>query len=147
MVLGEYCLIDTNVLIYSTVSGNPWHQEARNWLSSLSKAGVMLCVTPQVLREYLVVLTRGTIFETQFTTAQVITVVDTLLKSLEVLDETAEVAAKLRELLERYPVRGKRIHDANIVATMLTYGVTRLATYNCDDFSVFRDLLTLEPLP
>lgn len=108
---------------------------------------MVLHVTPQVLREYLVVLTRGTIFELQFTNADVLAVVDILLKTLKVVDETAQVAARLRELLQRYPVHGKRIHDANIVATMLTHGITRLATYNREDFTVFEDLITLEPLP
>ena len=28
-------MIDTNVLIYSTVSGNPWHANARQWLAGL----------------------------------------------------------------------------------------------------------------
>ena len=31
-------------------------------------------------------------------------------------------------------VRGKQVHDCNIVATMLTNGVRRLATRNATDF-------------
>ena len=49
----------------------------------------------------------------------------------------------LRDLVRRYQVRGKRIHDANIVATMMTHGVSRLATYNVKDFD-FREVI-LEP--
>ena len=51
------CVVDTNVLIYSTVSGNPWYDQARNWVTDLHEDGFDLCVTTQILREYLVVLT------------------------------------------------------------------------------------------
>jgi len=146
MTPAERCLIDTNVLIYSTVSGNPWHQEARDWLTALHEAGVTLCVTPQILRECLVVMTRGTVFETDFTMDEVLTVLQALLQTLHVLDETTAVASALRELLRRYPVRGKRIHDANLVAAMQVHGITRLVTYNREDFRVFEEII-LEPLP
>jgi predicted nucleic acid-binding protein len=59
----DACIVDTNVIVYSTVSGNPWHQQARDWLAALQSKGHRLCVTTQILREYLVVLTRGTVFE------------------------------------------------------------------------------------
>ncbi len=145
MTLAERCLVDTNVLVYSTVADNPWHQEARDWLMHLHASGLVLCVTPQILREYMVVLTRGAVFEKQFSTAEVLTVVETLLQTLEVLDETTIVADTLHDLLRRYPLRGKRIHNANLVAVMLTYGISRLATYNRDDFAVFKEIV-LEPL-
>jgi predicted nucleic acid-binding protein len=146
MMNDERCLVDTNVLVYSTVLGNPWHQKARSWLAGLNAEGVTLCVTPQILREYLVVLTRGTIFEKDFSTNEALKVQNALLQTVEVLDETTAVAATLRNLVEVYSVRGKRIHDANIVATMIVHNVTRLATYNHNDFNLFEEIV-LEPAP
>jgi len=142
----DACVVDTNVLIYSTVSGNPWHQQARQWLAALQNEGLRLCVTTQVLREYLVVLTRGTVFEKSFTVDQVLAQVEALLPSLTVLDEPLAAADLLRTLVRRYRVRGKNIHDANIVAVMLTRGVRRLATYNQADFQRF-DEIVLEAAP
>jgi hypothetical protein len=37
-------------------------------------------------------------------------------------------------------LKGKRIHDANIVATMRENGLKRLKTYNQGDFSTFEDI-------
>lgn len=68
----DACVVDTNVLVYSTVSGNPWHQQARQWLSEMQSAGVRLCITTQILREYVVVLTRGAVFENSFEVDQVL---------------------------------------------------------------------------
>ena len=145
MTPAKQCMVDTNVLVYSTVKGNPWHEEARDWLMSLRKQGVTLLVTPQILREYMVVLTRGQIFERQFTVAEVLEAVDGLLPWLQVLDETEKTSGLLRELVRRYQVRGKRVHDANIVAVMIAHGVARLATYNRTDFDGFQEIV-LEPL-
>jgi predicted nucleic acid-binding protein len=143
---GDACVVDTNVIIYSTVSGNPWHHQARQWLATLQGKGCNLCVTTQILREYLVVLTRGTVFEKSFSIDQVLAQIQTLLSSLAVLDEPLEAADLLRTLAQRYQVRGKNIHDANIVAVMLTHGVRRLATYNQADFQRF-DEIALEAVP
>jgi toxin-antitoxin system PIN domain toxin len=145
MTPDERCMVDTNVLVYSTVTGNPWHQHARGWLTALRGQGSVLCVSPQILREYLVVLTRGQVFEVRFTVEQAVGTVEAFLPRLRVFDETDSTAANLRDLVRRYQVRGKHIHDANIVATMMTHGLARLATYNQKDFD-FREV-ALEPIP
>jgi predicted nucleic acid-binding protein len=49
-------------------------------------------------------------------------------------------------LVRQYQIRGKQIHDANIVAVMLTHGIHRLATYNQADFQRFGEI-ALEAMP
>lgn len=142
----DACVVDTNALVYSTVSGNPWHQGARQWLAMLQDKGRSLCVTTQILREYLVVLTRGTVFEKSFSVDQVLVQIQALLASLTVLDEPLAAADLLRALVQQYQIRGKNIHDANVVAVMLAHGVHRLATYNSADFQRF-DEIVLEMVP
>jgi predicted nucleic acid-binding protein len=138
-------MIDTNVLVYSTVSSSPWHQEARARLTALFNEGIELCFTPQIVREYLVILTRSDIFEKRFTTEEALRELEAILPAFALLNETEETVYHLRDLAERYQVRGKAIHDANVVAVMLAHGVTRLMTYNSDDFRRFQEI-TLEPI-
>ena len=40
----------------------------------------------------------------------------------------------------------RQVHDTNIVATMLTYGIPRIVTNNPDDFAPFAALITIIPL-
>ena len=47
------------------------------------------------------------------------------------------------KLLGQYLSGGKQVHDANIVATMLTHGETRLLTFNGADFHRFGSLIDL----
>jgi len=49
--------------------------------------------------------------------------------------------------MQELHIGGKQVHDANIVATMLVYGIPRLLTANPSDFARFAHLLTVEPLP
>ena len=39
--------------------------------------------------------------------------------------------------------RGKQVHDANLVATMLAHGIRRLLTFNLADFQRFAGLVEL----
>jgi predicted nucleic acid-binding protein len=60
------------------------------------------------------------------------------------------VTTRLLALLSEVPTRGRRIHDANVVATMLVYGVRRVLTHNTDDFvrfAAFIEVLPLLPSP
>jgi len=49
-------------------------------------------------------------------------------------------------LLQQFPTAGRQVHDANIVATMLTAGIDRLLTHNVKDFDRFSTLITVIPL-
>src|SRR5437773_9652179 len=43
-------------------------------------------------------------------------------------------------------VKGKQVHDANIVATMLGHGLDHILTHNTADFERFRGLIDVVPL-
>ena len=143
--VADACIVDTNVLVYGTVSGNPWHQQARRWLAALQNDGLCLCITTQILREYLVILTRGDVFEKSFTVDQVLAQIEAMLPGLTALDEPLAAGEPLCTLVRQYQIRGKNIHDANIVAVMLTHGVRRLATYNQADFQRFDEIVLAAP--
>jgi predicted nucleic acid-binding protein len=57
-----------------------------------------------------------------------------------------DVISVLEQLIQNYPVAGKQIHDANIVATMKVYGIKYLLTNNISDFARFDQLINLIPL-
>ncbi len=63
-----------------------------------------------------------------------------------VADDGPQVTARLLELMEHIPIRGKQVHDANVVATMLAYDVHNLLTHNTADFARYSDLITVLPL-
>ena len=52
----------------------------------------------------------------------------------------------LCELLAEIPTGGKQVHDANIVATMMAYGIPALLTHNAKDFARFHRHIHIEDL-
>ena len=107
---------------------------------------VELWVSRQVLREYLVQVTRPQITVRPLSIQQAVSQVNMIQSLFRVADETAEVTQKLLELLQQFPTGGKNVHDANIVATMLVNGVNTLLSQNVDDIKRFVPMIKIVPL-
>ena len=50
--------VDTNILIFANVRSSPFHEQAQAKLINLYENNYHLCISSQVLREYLAVLSR-----------------------------------------------------------------------------------------
>jgi predicted nucleic acid-binding protein len=77
--------------------------------------------------------------------AEAIADVEGLEQDFNVAEDGPEVFDELRRLLTRILIAASRCttHDANIVATMLAHGITRLLTFNVADFRRFDSLIEL----
>lgn len=137
--------IDTNVLVYAFVEDAQVHALA---CSAIRKyAATRQCwISRQVMREFLVTLTRPQPFAPPFPASTVITQVRHFEKRFRIAEDCSQVTERLLALGEQFPIGGKRIHDANIVATMLTHQISCLLTHNTKDFNAFSDLITVLPL-
>ena len=142
MTAAEDWFVDTNVLIYAQ---SPWNQQATATLDVARQQGVNFVISPQILREYLVTATRPAP-SPLLRSAEAIENVELFQKECRVVADTPEVAANLVMLVRRYNVLGKQVHDTNIVATMVTYGVRLLLTHNVGDFMRFSEEITVVPM-
>ncbi|CAN5593356.1 hypothetical protein BH24ACT15_BH24ACT15_23850 [soil metagenome] len=52
-------------------------------------------------------------------------------------------AERVRQLLTSVDCIGKQVHDANVVATILTHGIRTIVTENVEDFARFEDVVAL----
>ncbi|MGD2086234.1 MAG: hypothetical protein PVH61_08625 [Candidatus Aminicenantes bacterium] len=68
-------------------------------------------------------------------------------KSFNVIDETKDITANLNNLLVKYDLKGKKIHDANIVASMIKFSIPLLFTFNIRDFQAFEEIQIMELQP
>ena len=115
-------------------------------LRRFEAAGAARWVSRQVLREYLVAVTRPQQFQRPQPIERALADVRDLQRRFHVANEGPEVTTRLLTLLSEVPTRGRRIHDANIVATMLVHGVRRVLTHNTDDFVRFAAFIEVLPL-
>ena len=133
--------VDTNILLTATDQSRPLHSDARQILDGSSGQRLRLAASGQVLREYLVVATRPTkVNGLGLSVPDAVANIDEFACNLDLYDETVAVSARLRQLALDHDLRGKRLHDANIVATMSVHGIPTLLTQNGSDFAPFGDI-------
>ncbi|HMW14279.1 MAG TPA: PIN domain-containing protein [Pseudomonadales bacterium] len=142
---GDGLFVDTNVLVYANVAEAPFHQAALDAISQASDRGCRLWISRQVIREYLVVMTRPQTFAS-LSRELVLDQVRAFGGHFNIADDSADVTHHLLALLAVHPVGGKRIHDANIVATMLAWNIPKLLTQNVEDFACFNEIVHVDSL-
>ena len=135
--------IDTNVFVNSRIPHAPDHDIARERLERALQGHEPLRISRQVVREYLSVVTRPQTWPVAITRDDALDDVNRLMRSFEVLEDGPVVTASLIALCREVSVRGRQIHDANIVATMLAHGERRLLTFNIADFRRYGDRIEL----
>lgn len=146
MTTGGDVFLDTNILLRATPITMPLHQEAASLVASQRATGATIWISRQVLREYIAVTTRPQTFLKPFTADAVAAQIHLFERLFAIADDTAAVTANLLSLLREYPTGGKQVHDANIVATMLAYGISTLLTQNIDDMKRFASKISIIPL-
>ena len=121
--------VDTNILVYANVIETPFHKQALATINTAYQAGRAIWISRQVIREYLVTLTRPQVFE-NLSRATVLEQVDQFIERFQVADDTPSVTEQLVKLMDNFNIGGKQVHDSNIVGTMLAYDIPCLLTHN-----------------
>ena len=92
------------------------------------------------------VLTRTPVSGREFTVEEALQAFDVWMSACVVLDENTAVLVELLALVRDHQVKGKQVHDANIVATMRAKNVRRLATLNLGDIERYENDISIETL-
>jgi len=129
--------LDTNIVLRLVNSALPEHPQVHRLVQTMRDEGRELWISRQVIREYLVQVTRPGVLAVPLLSGQVRIHVQKLGLLFKVADENEATTDKLLELLDEFPSGGKQIHDANIVATMLVSNIDTLLTINLADMKRF----------
>ena len=138
--------VDTNVLVAARFVNAPDHVAACRCLDRAGNSDEPLHISRQVVREYLVVVTRPQTWSEPLAMADALEDAMRLVSSFIVLEDGPNVMSMLTALCREVPVAGKQIHDANIAATMLAHGERRLFTLNAKDFQRYGERIELVDL-
>lgn len=138
-------LIDTNVLCRLAEKGHPFHSVAEHAVSKLRAAAHELCLVPQVLYEYWVVVTRPASENgLDMPPADVDKAMDFWVDLFTLFRDERGIFSAWRELVRRYDVKGKSAHDARLVAAMKRHGLEYLLTFNAADFQRYEGIVVLD---
>ena len=138
--------IDTNILVYANIITAPKHDDALAKIQNIYQSKRPIWISRQVLREYLVIMTRDQTFTAPMPKDTIIQRLEYFKNNFNVADDNETVTEELLKLITKYNFGGKQIHDANIVATMKAYNIDCLLTNNVKDFRKFQDTITIETI-
>ncbi len=144
MVPPDRVMVDTNVLLAATDQGRAEHRDALAILNDWPAGHTTLCVSGQILREYLAVATRPADRNgLGLKSPDALGNVGAIRERTTLLAEGAKTTDRLLGLLADVDCGGKQAHDANVIATMLVHGIGTVVTMNVDDFARFRQYVNL----
>ena len=106
-----------------------------------------LCVCPQVLFEFFAVVTNPGRVTRPMEPSEAVIEVKKYLRAKHILKvfPSADIVGAVVELLEEHTIKGQAIFDLQLVATMLTNGISRIYTYNVEHFRRFPLLEVIVP--
>ncbi|MBI3183497.1 MAG: type II toxin-antitoxin system VapC family toxin [Myxococcales bacterium] len=145
-MVADPVFLDTSLIVAASVNFHPGYPAAVSYLTDLVKEETPLCISPQVCREFMTALTRKPIGGKTFTVPEALDALGTWHKTSILLEENGTTIQEWLRLVEKHDVRGKQVHDCNIVAVMLANGVRRLGTRNAPDFARFENEVSVEPI-
>src|SRR5271170_7909823 len=107
----SHLFVDTNILVFATDANSPLESAAEAELEQWRKQGTDLYISVQVLRDYLAVTTRPA--PAQIAPPDYPAILGNMASfrsEFHVLEDTRLVSEKLGELVERFAVKGRRVH-------------------------------------
>lgn len=139
-------LVDSNVLIYATLSADPRHERARFVLEQRSRADVEIFVSVQNLAEMYPSLTgpKNQPPDSQALARDKIRSVARL-RGLTVLPLTLDTTLRALDLCSDAGVTRQAYFDAQLAALMLREGIPQIVTENTADFSKFPGIRAIDP--
>ena len=139
-ITGKSVVVDTNIWIYFLNKDSPYHKKTREKVADLLGMDYAIFVTTQIIREIFVVLTKDDLVEKPVEVKKALTKVNEILESVNIIYENNESLKILTGLIAKYKLKGKKIHDANVVAVALANNIKHIFTNNVDDFKFFTEV-------
>ena len=139
-------LIDTNVVLRFVQRRHSLHSAAVSVVNLLRTRDEILCVVPQILYEFWVVATRPVQANgLGMTAAEADADLAKIMQRFRLIRDERAIFEPWRRLVTQHQVLGKNAHDARLVAAMQRHGITRIVSFNADDFKRFPGITTIDP--
>lgn len=139
--------IDTSMLVASELVSHPRHASARAVLASLDQAGHRLALAPQVLAEFVHIVTDPRRCEAPLDMVSALLRAEQVWNATEVSRVFPDASATLQFLswMRQHSLGRKRLLDTMLAATYWTAGIPAVVTLNRSDFEVFGCFAVAEP--
>ena len=139
-------LVDTNIFLRAVNPQSDQYALVSEVIGRLFEAGHTLHVVPQVIYEFWSTTTRP-LDKNGFgwTPLNARARVDDALDLFELLEDSPTLYTQWLNIVVRYRVSGKQVHDARLAAAMQIHQLTHILTLNGKDFERFAEIKAVHP--
>jgi len=139
--------LDTTFLVQADVKEHPGHEAAKAKLDELVDAGDRLVLAPQVVAEFVHIVTDPRRFAKPLMMPQAVERAELWWHAEEVghVFPTTEALRLMLDWLGQHRLGRKRILDTQLAATLYSHGVTSIVSSNARDYGVFGCFEVIEP--
>jgi predicted nucleic acid-binding protein len=139
--------LDTGFLVAAEVAEHAEHADARATLARLLGAGDQIAIAPQVLAEFIHIVTDPRRFTHPLDMAAARQLAEQWWTAREVVQVFPDEGATrlFLDWLKKFSLGRKRLLDTLLAATYLQIGIQSLLTTNLSDFGVFGVFVCITP--
>lgn len=141
----ERVLIDTNVLVYATDSASPHCPAASAILAAAASGSFLGCVAPQILLEFVSVVTNPRRVVSVLAPADAWSAADSFTRAFTMLTPPADLFARVSALGRTLGTRAQDVFDLAIAVTALESDVRAIYSYDSTVFSRVPGMTVREP--
>jgi predicted nucleic acid-binding protein len=139
-------LLDANVLVYLASPSSPQSTVCQAAVERIIEHGDRPAISAQVLYEFWCVATRPAAANgLGWPVSEARRAIAGFRREFDVLHDSPEVLDIWLDLVVTCNLKGKRIHDAHLLATMKANRVSTLLTFNASDFPAVSGLAIQTP--
>ena len=138
---------DTTFLVAAEVTAHSEHAASRSRLSTLRSAGDDFAIAPQVLAEFVHIVTDSRRFSAPLSMAAALDRADAWWTSAEIkrVLPNATALTQFFAWMRQHSLGRKRILDTLLAATYKTAGIQSVLTTNARDFAIFNQFQIVQP--
>lgn len=139
-VMHSKIFLDTNILIHHTFKkfDEDKHLATKRLFAYLVENSYQIFISSQIIREFYAISTNSKFFDKPLSVDEAILKINEFENSFVVLEES--YTEELKRLCKKYEIVKQKVHDTNIVATMIENRIELIATFNRKDFIGFNEI-------
>ena len=130
----NFIIVDTNILLYLYIDNEEIKKSVLAKIHSLRYQGFTLVISEQIVREFLVAQTNLQKIARKTNPKKLQDDIQYILHNFSIIWPSFKSILFLEELISKYNMQGKVIHDANIIAVAKENNVFKIFTNNPSDF-------------
>lgn len=135
-------LIDSNILIYSLLKKSPYFETSRD---ILKKTESLFISSQNLIETYRVITSKQFQVEDVFTPNEANEILDIFSNNMNLVYPRRETLMILKNLFSKYEISSYDVYDANLVATMIDFGINYIYTNNDSDFKKYKEINVVNP--